>query len=190
MAIERIPLRQRFWSKVLLTDGCWLWLAQRQQLTHTKSGLGYGCFSYYSKTLKRKSINMHAHRVAWTLTHGEIPPGLSVLHHCDNMACVRPDHLFLGTQKDNVRDMVAKGRRPLIVSNSTLTADQIRAIRADPRRHHLIAADYGLKRMAVFHIKHRMTFAWIDGPPSVHSRPGRYTGVSAVAVSPFPQSAS
>ena len=177
MAGPRVPLADRFWSKVLKTDGCWLWTAQRQQNKPFKDGLGYGCFAYYSKGLKRPSRNMHAHRVAWTLTYGEIPDGLRVLHTCDNTACCRPDHLFLGTQKDNMADAAAKGRtRHDTASRSSLTPDDVRAIRADPRRHHLIAANYGLKeRTSVWLIKHRKTFAWIDGPPSVHSRPGRYT---------------
>jgi hypothetical protein len=50
------------------------------------------------------------HRVAWELEHGPIPDGMLILHRCDNPACWAPEHLFLGTQADNVRDMHAKGR--------------------------------------------------------------------------------
>lgn len=55
-----------------------------------------------------------AHRVSWILSYGEIPQGMLVLHHCDNTFCVNPTHLFLGTQRDNVHDALAKGRMPQI----------------------------------------------------------------------------
>ena len=87
---------QKFWRRVAKGDGCWLW-------TGGKNNLGYGRF-YVRQVLWR------AHRVAWILERGEIPVGLWVLHHCDNPSCVRPDHLFLGTPKDNTADMYAKGR--------------------------------------------------------------------------------
>jgi hypothetical protein len=53
---------------------------------------------------------MGAHRFAWELAYGPIPPGLSICHRCDNPPCVRPDHLFLGTTRENVFDSIAKGR--------------------------------------------------------------------------------
>lgn len=52
----------------------------------------------------------YAHRVAWEKAYGPIPKGMNVCHHCDNRSCINPDHLFLGTQKDNVDDMLKKGR--------------------------------------------------------------------------------
>jgi hypothetical protein len=76
-----------------------------------------GCHEYlgakakngYAKIGKR-SRQWLGHRLAWTLKFGEIPGGLFVLHKCDNRPCINPDHLFLGTAKDNTRDMMQKGR--------------------------------------------------------------------------------
>jgi hypothetical protein len=140
MAASRIPLADRFWSKVNKTETCWLWQAQF-------NNKGYGCFSYYSKKLGRKSVNMYAHRVAWTLTHGEITDGLEVLHRCDTPSCVNPGHLRLGTHADNMRDASTKGRicrtgRPL--NRRKITRADILAIRADPRTTRVIAAAYGI----------------------------------------------
>ncbi|MBA7693007.1 hypothetical protein ES703_101582 [subsurface metagenome] len=85
-----------FWSKVLKTKGCWLWLASCHDF-------GYGHLRHGGKDLK-------AHRVAWELTNGPIPDGMQVLHSCDNPVCVNPSHLFLGTQQVNITDMMQKGR--------------------------------------------------------------------------------
>lgn len=89
---------ERFWRRVPRSEGCWEWRGAR----HPR--LGYGKFSVSRNT------NIPAHRAAWLFEHGEIPQGMRVLHKCDNPPCVRPDHLFLGTQTDNMRDCAAKGR--------------------------------------------------------------------------------
>lgn len=88
----------RFWSKVNQTKMCWIW-------TGAKYKNGYGAFRFFGK-------NTTAHRVAYILTRGQIPTGMFVCHKCDTPACVRPSHLFLGTQKDNMRDASLKGRMP------------------------------------------------------------------------------
>lgn len=155
MADQRIPLADRFWSKVKKTDTCWLWQAQL-------NNKGYGRFFFYSKVGGRTSCGEYAHRVSWLMTHGDIPDGLRVLHVCDVPNCVRPDHLFLGTQEDNMRDCSRKGRVCFTCPTAKVSPDDVRAIRADPRKHHIIGADYGLKRGAVLNIKHRKTWADID----------------------------
>ena len=88
----------RFWEKVRRTDGCWCW-------TGALNTDGYGNFTTEHRT------SIRAHRFAWQLTNGPIPAGLHVLHNCDHPSCVRPDHLFLGTRHDNMRDMASKGRQ-------------------------------------------------------------------------------
>lgn len=93
---SKLKTEESFWARVHKTEGCWFWES-------TKNHNGYGIVS-------RRAGNTLAHRVAWTLTHGEIQDGLYVCHKCDTPPCVNPDHLFLGTQKDNVQDMIKKGR--------------------------------------------------------------------------------
>lgn len=92
--------RRRFWSRVDKsgTNGCWLWLGCTCGSTSI-----YGTHGYQGKTYK-------AHRLAYELTHGPIPNGMLACHRCDNKLCVNPDHIFLGTQKDNISDMYRKGR--------------------------------------------------------------------------------
>lgn len=88
----------RFWSHVASrADGCWEW-------TGARGRAGYGYFSI-------KDRRFFAHRLAFALVNGPIPPGLFVCHRCDNPPCCRPDHLFLGTTRDNVVDAMRKGRR-------------------------------------------------------------------------------
>jgi hypothetical protein len=88
---------RRFWEKVEQTDGCWLWRASRLRA-------GYGLFTDETSAL------VLAHRFAYRALVGPLRDGLFVLHHCDTPACVRPDHLRLGTQAENMAEMKEKGR--------------------------------------------------------------------------------
>jgi len=96
--INKLPenIIQRFNTKYRKTDSCWLWEG-------IKNRDGYGSFN-----LGRPCVS--AHRIMWTLKNGPIPKGMSVLHECDVPGCVNPEHLFIGTQSDNIRDRDQKRR--------------------------------------------------------------------------------
>lgn len=96
---KRTPLMDRFWAKVRKTDTCWLWTGCTRY--------GYGLIGS-GGTFGRMVLT---HRLSWELHRGPIEDGLFVLHKCDIRACVNPDHLFLGTQDDNIKDMDSKARR-------------------------------------------------------------------------------
>lgn len=131
---------ERFWAKVDKSggeDACWIW-----QGGFTGK---YGCFWINGK-------NKYAHRIAWGITFGEIPDGLFACHHCDNPACVNPNHLFIGTALENMQDRDKKGRhvphKGTDNGNSKLTWDQVREIRRIYREEHVSLTQLG-KRYSI-----------------------------------------
>lgn len=86
-----------FWDQVRASGDCWNWTGRRYSN-------GYGYVQGYSFTEK------FAHRLSWTMANGPIPGGMWVLHHCDNPPCVNPEHLYIGTAKDNAQDRERRGR--------------------------------------------------------------------------------
>lgn len=139
--------KERFFDKISLTHppgGCWIWQAQKDRD-------GYGRFQYEDRP-------QNAARVAYQLFVGMIPSGLFVLHKCDVRPCVNPNHLYLGTQKDNLRDMTNRKRNQRGEShcNAKFTESQVLAIRDD--KHNSIpflATKYGVSYGAIYHIKKR-----------------------------------
>lgn len=158
---RRSRREERFWSHFDKTAAppphyadhgpCWLW-------TGATCGKGYGACGFGLR-------HAMTHRLAWELTNGPIPAGLWVLHRCDVLRCGNPDHLFLGTLSDNMRDMVAKGRRDYA---RRLTPDIVRAIRDDWQRlpaepseyprQQVLSERYGVAPMTVRDIVHRKTW--------------------------------
>lgn len=134
-------------------EGCWIWQGSIM-------GTGYGQVRFQRRTL-------YAHRVSFELHHGPIGPGQVVCHRCDTPACVNPAHLFVGTQADNVHDMLAKGRHrhtPCLGTDhgmARLTEDQVLEIRrraATGENQKDIAADFGTTATNVSMIHRRSTW--------------------------------
>mgnify|MGYP001583543857 CR=1 FL=1 len=165
-------IAKRFWAKVQKTDGCWIWLG-------CKIRRGYGQISEGGG--RRKMLS--AHRVSWIIHYGPISPSINILHRCDNPPCVRPDHLFMGTSKDNSEDMVRKGRNwkvkgenhhfvrnPAIVprgesnGNSKLRTEDVIEIRKFHRAGismRRLAARYSVDKKTISMIVNRITWKLI-----------------------------
>lgn len=165
-----MTLEERFWSKVGcgVSTACWDWNA-------SKRGKGYGSLRVGSRR-DGTSRSESAHRLAWTFTHGPIPDGLCVLHRCDNPPCCNPDHLFLGTVRENNQDRNQKGRTARLTGdnnpsrkkpeclvrgdqhrrpNATITPEAVRDIRTRygaGETQSSIARDYSLHQVQVSRI--------------------------------------
>ena len=160
-----MSLTERFWKKVRKEpNGCWPFIGGLNTS-------GYGNFSLN----KRYSTN--ASRVAYLLCRGPIPLGMVVCHQCDNPACVRPDHLFLGTPADNTRDAAQKGR---MAHGEKHPAHKIRGADVIQIRQkynsgiptRIIAREYGLAQNHVARILRGTAWSRIGGP--LQSRLGRW----------------
>lgn len=116
--------KKRFFTKVNKTASCWLWTARLYKD-------GYGVFEV--TTAYKETKKVRAHRYSYELHKGPIPPGMLVCHTCDNPLCVNPDHLWLGTNKDNSDDKIRKGRqaRGSQIAVSKLTEEGVVEMRKD-----------------------------------------------------------
>lgn len=137
-----------FWARTAPENGCLNW-------TGSIDTRGYGHLRWEGRICR-------AHRVAYAVVNGAIPQTVCgsrsvIMHTCDNRICCNPDHLRLGTQRENMADMVAKRRQARLPGESNgravLTVSDVRAIRADNRGSRTIARDYPVSRAAVQRIK-------------------------------------
>jgi len=149
---------ERFWSYVKRRSrGCWEW-------TGYKNEKGYGVINLQGKRVL-------AHRMSWLLICGEIPDGLFLLHRCDNPACCRISHLFLGTLADNNADMDEKGRARrtgLIMvgkgeanPSAKLTEKDVREIRASSVPGRKLGPKYGVTQVTIDAIRRRAIWSHI-----------------------------
>lgn len=147
-------VRERFLIYTKQGPGCWEWVGH-------KDPNGYGRLNIGGKPIL-------AHRISYMLQYGDVPDEMDVLHKCDTPKCVNPEHLFLGTQADNVRDMHEKGRalkRGLKGTEHNLAKlDEaaVRAIRASTEPDGKVAAAFGIARTTVSDIRKRRSWAHIE----------------------------
>ena len=143
----------KFLKRIVIdANGCWIF-----QGSVKKIGLSYGWVSY-------KGTQMNAHRASWIEANGAIPVGLNVCHKCDVPQCINPEHLFLGTQRENIIDMWNKGRHPrnnLGGENnraSKLTLEQVREIRfmlSQNIKQQIIGKKFKVSQPAISDIKNK-----------------------------------
>lgn len=151
---ERESLTERLLAQVDRSGDCWLWTGYR------KNQAGHGAISVHNTPY-------YVHRLAYQLFVGPIPEGMVVCHRCDVPACVRAEHLFLGSQLDNIADMRAKGRGadpPLVQGEAhpkaTLTdrqVEEIRALRAQGVPQREVARRYGCSQSTVWRFANGVT---------------------------------
>jgi hypothetical protein len=135
--------REKFWGLVAKGDGCWSWVGK-----FTDGGYG---------TMSVKASPRLAHRIAWALANNKSPGELFVCHSCDNRKCVNPDHLWLGTNKENMADMAAKGRAANRRRGRGVTLNEtaVLAIRASTESDAALAGKYGVAAHTIYEARTR-----------------------------------
>lgn len=152
--IDRKERLSRY-SEPVTESGCLLWIG-------ATDGRGYGTITINNKQLS-------THRVAYEEAHGEIPPGKQVNHHCDVRCCINPDHLYAGSQSENMLDKFRRKRHSLKGSNhpySKLTENDVKIIKKRLKLGHLhkdIATSFGVTRRCITWINSGKTWEHVNG---------------------------
>ena len=144
--------KDNFWEKVNKSDGCWEWTG----------ALVGGKYGRLCLTVDGKIQYLLAHRVSYVLVNGDIPEhdsyhGMCVLHKCDNTVCVNPSHLTLGTQQENLVDMMNKGRKSLKPSEVL----EVRNLSQEGQNQTELATSFKVNRETISNIISRKTWAWL-----------------------------
>jgi hypothetical protein len=150
---------ERFWRFVEKTPDCWKWTGKKKS--------GYGAFSKGSK----KDGDYLAHRFSWSLHNKqEIPQGMFVMHRCDNPECTNPEHLILGTPKENTQDMIRKGRKKTVAvagignGKSILDEEKVRFIRSSNLSHAEVGRILGVSPNCVRGVRIGRTWSHVPFP--------------------------
>ena len=164
---ESVNLKERFWAHVEKSSGCWEWTGSLY-----RNGYGRACIKHGVFTL--------AHRLAYWLHHGNVPDSLNICHTCDNRKCVRPSHLYAGTQQQNVDDMISRGRQRHAVQTGTMhgmavlteeDVEEIRRLFSIDRKHYVgpggkkhSLGKYSKAKLAkMFDVTHATIMSAVDG---------------------------
>lgn len=145
-AERRQAIKARFWAKVRKTGTCWIWTAGCQKR------MPYGQFTF---RVDGQQEHISAHRFAWLLTYGAFPVDLNICHHCDNPPCVRPSHLFLGSQDANLKDAAGKDRFTVPRRKKLTLAERLDIFHAplDRKTGGELARQYGVSKVAIHFIR-------------------------------------
>lgn len=166
---------ERFWMGVQRGEPheCWPWQKYRDRR-------GYGVFALARKTWQ-------AHRVAYTIAKGPIPPGykqprIVVMHSCDNRACCNPSHLSVGTQADNVRDMMLKGRGVAVSHTAEVRAEISRKVAEGLARRKAAGGRIGKNPICVGARKDAVAELWFGRPDMTADEIAKAIGISESAI--------
>jgi hypothetical protein len=166
-------VRDRFFSRFVIdSNNCWVWNGAK--ITHKRTGDSYGCIAGKIDGVRyvKQGRQILAHRASWILHYGAIPVGEGyhgtvVRHKCDNPLCVNPEHLELGTQKDNVDDMLKRNRgdisgfvnkRGTEHRNAKLNAEQVAEIVNSSEMNYVLAEKYGVSTHCIKRVRCGKTY--------------------------------
>lgn len=147
-------LRERLLAGYEVVDsGCWRWKG-------ATTGKGYGVIVLNRKVATKHGLgrNYQTHRASYEVHHGTIPEGMVVRHKCDNKLCMNPEHLEVGTQRDNIQDAIDRGHMA-----SKLTEKDVEFIRSSTLSQRKLGKMLGVSPTVIWHVKHGNKWRHVNG---------------------------